>query len=304
VKKGDLILSTVFGAGFTWGSAIFRVPPPSPSALLACGDSGHGNGASGGAGGAATEAAPTAAVRAAAVRRAMAAASRGRQLERPAPAGAVTTASTISSSPMWRPRVHGRQLLRGGLRQSLSSGEVNFAGRHLDGTTTASTCRSRAARRGPSGSCSPLERASRRPRWPPSDGFVRARLVLVADRARLHRWPAAATMTCQSRGHPRERLHDRSLRDRRVPRGRADRRLPAHRAHSGFELDARRPRRFDGSLRSRRRACPRPAGRLLPGRRGSQQTTQTRPSSASGRRPSRRIGVDSEGAGELRSRPR
>jgi 3-oxoacyl-[acyl-carrier-protein] synthase-3 len=25
VKKGDLILSTVFGAGFTWGSAIFRV---------------------------------------------------------------------------------------------------------------------------------------------------------------------------------------------------------------------------------------------------------------------------------------
>ena len=25
VKKGDLVLSTVFGAGFTWGSAIFRV---------------------------------------------------------------------------------------------------------------------------------------------------------------------------------------------------------------------------------------------------------------------------------------
>ena len=25
VKKGDVILSTVFGAGFTWGSAIFRL---------------------------------------------------------------------------------------------------------------------------------------------------------------------------------------------------------------------------------------------------------------------------------------
>ena len=25
VKKGDRLLSTVFGAGFTWGSAIFRV---------------------------------------------------------------------------------------------------------------------------------------------------------------------------------------------------------------------------------------------------------------------------------------
>jgi 3-oxoacyl-[acyl-carrier-protein] synthase-3 len=25
VKKGDLILSTVFGAGYTWGSAIFRL---------------------------------------------------------------------------------------------------------------------------------------------------------------------------------------------------------------------------------------------------------------------------------------
>jgi 3-oxoacyl-[acyl-carrier-protein] synthase-3 len=25
VKKGDLVLATVFGAGFTWGSAVFRV---------------------------------------------------------------------------------------------------------------------------------------------------------------------------------------------------------------------------------------------------------------------------------------
>ena len=25
VKKGDLILSAVFGAGFTWGATIFRV---------------------------------------------------------------------------------------------------------------------------------------------------------------------------------------------------------------------------------------------------------------------------------------
>jgi 3-oxoacyl-[acyl-carrier-protein] synthase-3 len=25
VKKGDLVVSAVFGAGFTWGAAIFRV---------------------------------------------------------------------------------------------------------------------------------------------------------------------------------------------------------------------------------------------------------------------------------------
>jgi 3-oxoacyl-[acyl-carrier-protein] synthase III len=25
VKKGDMVLSTVFGSGFTWGAAIFRV---------------------------------------------------------------------------------------------------------------------------------------------------------------------------------------------------------------------------------------------------------------------------------------